>query len=330
MGRMDYSETFFQWRWLFLGLMVILVGLPIPLWALAVWIAHGRHTRPAGSVPLIHPVFRAGLASWLAAGAIVLAAGSEFSLLPRAAHITRVEVTPPALPPQLDGLRLAVLADHHVGPLMSPERARRRLASFPHTRPDLVIELGDITEMDPRYQPQAARIVGECKAPLGTFAVAGNFDVQCGTDTLRQELAKAGVRYLENRAARVSARGADLWIVGVGDPWTGQDDLDRALAAVPEGATAILLSHSPDIIERAVARQIPLMLSSHLHGGQVVVPFAGPAVGMSRYGTRFAWGHFHMGATHLVMSRGLGEEALPLRLFCPPEIVLVTLRAAAE
>jgi hypothetical protein len=190
-----------------------------------------------------------------------------------------------------------------------------------------VVELGDITDMDPRYQPEGARIVGECKAPLGTFAVAGNFDVRCGTDSLREALTANGVTYLENEAACVSVEGADLWIVGVGDPWTGQDDLDAALAPVPQNAATILLAHSPDIIEEATARDIPLLLSGHLHGGQVVIPFAGPVVGMSKYGTRFAWGHFQMASTQLVVSRGLGEEAVPLRLFCPPEIVLVTLRA---
>jgi len=74
------------------------------------------------------------------------------------------------------------------------------------------------------------------------------------------------------------------------------------------------------------ARRLPLVLCGHTHGGQVVVPFAGPVIGMSRFGSRCAAGHFTIGATQLVVSRGLGEEAVPLRLFCRPEIVLVTLR----
>ncbi len=48
---------------------------------------------------------------------------------------------------------------------------------------------------------------------------------------------------------------------------------------------------------------------------------------MSKFGTRFAAGHFLLGPTHLVVSRGLGEEAIPVRLFCPPEILLVTLQS---
>jgi hypothetical protein len=220
-----------------------------------------------------------------------------------------------------------VLSDHHVGPLMTPARARERLRSFSKARADLVVELGDVTEMDPTYQPEAARIVGEHKAPLGAYAVPGNFDMQSGPDTLRKEFAKAGVTFLENEAKRVKVGQSDLWLVGVGDPWTGNADLDRALASVPRGMPTVLLAHSPDILEDAAARGIPLVLSGHLHGGQVVWPFAGPVVGMSKFGTRFAWGQSQIGQTHLVVSRGLGEEAIPLRLFCPAEIVVVTLRA---
>jgi predicted MPP superfamily phosphohydrolase len=327
MGRMDYSESFFRWRWFLLALVVAGAGLPVPLWALALRIVHRREVRRGERVPLIHPVFQASLASWVTAAAIILAAGGSFSFLPRPARITPVDVSVPGLPPQLDGLRIAVLSDHHIGPLMTPQRARKRLESLADAEPDLVVSLGDITEDDPRYQPEAARIIADYKAPLGTYAVAGNFDVRCGTDTLREELARVGVVYLENEAACVALNGADLWLAGIGDPWTGEDDLDRALAAVPQSATVVLLSHSPDIVEGAAQRGVTLMLSGHLHGGQIVVPFAGPALGMSRFGTRFAWGSWRVGQTQLVVSRGLGEEALPVRLFCPPEIVLLTLRA---
>jgi predicted MPP superfamily phosphohydrolase len=181
--------------------------------------------------------------------------------------------------------------------------------------------------MDPSHQPEAADVLGECRAPLGVYAVAGNFDVRCGTDSLRKELARVGVTYLENESAPLVVRGETMWIAGLGDPWTGQDNLGAALADVPDGAPVVLLSHSPDIIESAAERRIPVVLSGHLHGGQVVIPFAGPVVGMSKFGTRFASGHFRVGSTHLVVSRGLGEEAIPARLFCAPEIVLVTLRA---
>jgi predicted MPP superfamily phosphohydrolase len=326
MGAMDYSETFFRWRWWFLALVLVLAGLPIPLWTLSIRLtAHVQHDR-GSDIPAFSPAFRTALLLWVSSGLIVLGMGGSFTYLPRPARLVTYEVSLPDLPAEFDGLRIAVLADHHVGPLMTPARARRRLQSLRRARADLIVDLGDITEQDPSYQPEAARIVGEQTAPLGTFAVAGNFDVQSGTDSLRQELS-GKVTFLENEAIRLERNGAELWLVGLGDVWTGQGDLDKALANVPKGAPVILLSHSPDILDQAIERRIPLVLSGHLHGGQVVIPFAGPVVGMSKFGTRFAWGHHQIGPTHLIVSRGLGEEAVPLRLFCPPEILVVILRS---
>jgi predicted MPP superfamily phosphohydrolase len=328
LGAMDYSASFPVWRWGFLVLIVLAAGVPIPAWVLSLRLAVGRDDAPPSDTPAIHPTFRAALAMWAATAAIVLLAGGSFTFLPRPAQITEADILLEDLPEALDGLRIAALADHHIGPLVTPERARERLRSLPRADPDMIAVLGDITDMDPRYQPEAADVLGSFKAPLGTFAVAGNFDVRCGTDSLEDELTRVGIAYLENRAERVTADGAALWVAGVGDPWTGQDDLGAALADVPEGEFVVLLAHSPDIVEAAAERRIPLMLAGHLHGGQVVIPFAGPVVGMSKFGRRFAAGHFLVGSTHLVVSRGLGEEAVPGRLFCAPEIVVVTLRRA--
>jgi predicted MPP superfamily phosphohydrolase len=324
MGGMDYSESFFQWRWYFLALVLVSAGLPIPLWLGAVRLAIGKSF---GHSSAIHPLFRAVLIMWLATIILTLLMGGELTYLPRPARLHRIVVAIAGIPSDLDGLRIGVLTDHHVGPLMTPPRAERRLAALSKADLDILVDLGDITELDPRYQPAAADVIGKWKARLGSYAVPGNFDVHCGTDTLRKELARVGVRFLENEAARITVGRSDLWLVGVGDPWTGAADLDKAMAGVPRGAPAILLAHSPDIIAEAIGRRLPLVLSGHLHGGQVVLPFAGPVIGMSKYGTRFAWGHFVLNGTQLIVSRGLGEEAIPLRLFCPPEIVIVTLRA---
>ena len=331
MGRMEYLETVVAWRVWFLVLCFLLAPAAIALWWLAGRLARRRRRRRWGRPRLIGRSLVTATVSWVAAVAITLAIGGEFSFRPRPARITRVEVRLAALPRELDGLRLALIADHQIGgELMTPARAGRRLESLGKVDFDLLMELGDITTLRPAYQEAGVEVVTRRLGPLGSYAVAGNFDQACGTDSLGELLEERGVTFLYNEAARVSVRGTDLWLAGVGDPCTKHADLDRALAGAPEGAVMVLLAHSPDIIEEAVARGIPLVLSGHMHGGQVVAPFAGPVMGMSRYGTRFSGGHYQIGDTQLVVSRGLGEETIPLRLFCPAEIVLVTLRAGEK
>jgi predicted MPP superfamily phosphohydrolase len=326
MGRMDYSEQFLQWRLWFLAMGALLLALPLPLWATALRLA-GVWRRSA-ALAVIHPVFASVLAMWALAGGVILLMGGEISYLPRAARVSPVEVRVAGLPRALDGFRLAVVSDLHVGPLMTPARVRARLRPLRRMKADALVVLGDITDENPAYQPAAVGLVSEYAIPGRTFVVPGNFDVGAGTDSLREECTRRGLIYLENESAALRRNGASLTLAGLGDCWTGNDDLDRCLARALQGGPVILLSHSPDIIGKAAERGVALVLSGHLHGGQVVVPFAGPAIGMSRYGTRFAAGRWRVGQTTLIVTRGVGEEAVPLRLWCPPEVLLVTLRVA--
>jgi predicted MPP superfamily phosphohydrolase len=115
------------------------------------------------------------------------------------------------------------------------------------------------------------------------------------------------------------------------DDWTaGAPDLEAALST--RRGPQLLLSHNPDAFFEAASRGADLVLSGHTHGGQIRLPGLGAAITMSRY--RLCDGHYTFapgGASEpsqLVVSRGLGVVGLPLRLACPPEAVLLTLRAS--
>ena len=87
-----------------------------------------------------------------------------------------------------------------------------------------------------------------------------------------------------------------------------------------------MLSHSPDQIRWARNHNIQLMLAGHTHGGQGRLPLLGPILSPSLYGSRFASGQFYHDPTTMHVTRGLGGTRL-LRLNCPPELSLLTLRS---
>jgi predicted MPP superfamily phosphohydrolase len=174
--------------------------------------------------------------------------------------------------------------------------------------------------------------------PEAAFAVLGNHDYDRHGREHRGEhghdvsavLAEAGIQVLSNSAH--SALGAGLFIAGVDDPSRRRDDLDRAMAGVPEGACCLLLAHSPDVVLRLGQHRPGLVLAGHTHGGQIRLPLAGPLITMSRLPRRQVMGlHEHQGVPTFV-SRGIGYSGVNLRLWCPPEVALLTLRSplAAE
>ena len=99
------------------------------------------------------------------------------------------------------------------------------------------------------------------------------------------------------------------------------------IAPLVKGAsgTTILLAHDPRRMFEAAALNIPLVLSGHTHGGQVVLPLVG-AVAAQKFPV--ACGLAHRDRTTMFVSRGVGTVYVPVRLNCPPEVALLTLQPA--
>jgi len=227
------------------------------------------------------------------------------------------------LPSSFDGVRLLLISDLHAGPFVSPAellRATDRLAAL---RTDLILVVGDlitsrVTEIE-THRAALARL----EAPLGVFAVLGNHDHYSGQpEQVIERVRGLGIEVLHNRSVALERDGARLSLAGVDDALVGSPDLDAALRNCRP--PVVLLSHNPDLVFEAARRQVALMLAGHTHGGQIRLPGLPVLVRQSRY--RLDHGRYRAGSTELVVSRGIGAVGLPLRLFCAPEAVLLTLR----
>ncbi|MDP9415357.1 MAG: metallophosphoesterase [Pseudomonadota bacterium] len=237
---------------------------------------------------------------------------------------------------RLDGLggqavRVVLISDVHVaGPDMPPRRLAGIVAGINRLRPDLVVIAGDLVSdrlaatrhysMDQAVAPLAG-----LRAKFGTFAVLGNHDHWRDAGEARAALARAGIRLLDNDAARAGP----LVVGGLDDAYTGRDDLARTVGRMRSlGGVPVLLSHSPDPFARAPA-DVQLMLAGHTHCGQIRLPLIGALSYMSEYGSRFGCGRINEGGRTLIVAAGLGTSMLPLRIGAAPDYWLVTLRGEA-
>ena len=232
------------------------------------------------------------------------------------------------LPAGFEGMTVLLITDIHTGPFLAPAPLSRAFERLLALQPDLIVLGGDLTtgrvnEFEP-FAPVFARLAEQ--SPV--YAVLGNHDHYSGDPAgLRASVEATGIRVLDNACVTLRRNGAALRLAGIDDLHWGKPDLEAALAG-PAAAVTILLSHNPDIFFEARRRGVALVLAGHTHGGQIRVPALPVLVRMSRY--RLDEGHYVAGDAQLVVSRGLGATGLPVRLFCPPEAVLLRLGAAGR
>jgi predicted MPP superfamily phosphohydrolase len=168
------------------------------------------------------------------------------------------------------------------------------------------------------------------KGTLATVAVRGNWEWSAGiaSETLAAAYANAGVTYLQNDVAPIRVGSARLAIAGLDDTVLGNPDA-RGVSARVEGDAVIWALHGPgyaDLLPRGTPAQ--LLLAGHTHGGQIRLPFL-PGFAPTGSG-RFLAGWYETPAAPLYVSRGIGTTTIRARLFCPPELPIVTLvRASA-
>jgi predicted MPP superfamily phosphohydrolase len=242
-------------------------------------------------------------------------------------HAERRSFLVPGLDPAHDGLRVAQLTDLHVGRRTPASVIRAAIEEANRFSPDLVVLTGDYVGREKRDVPIMRELLGGLAAP--TFAVLGNHDHWVDPRGAGDALRSHGYEVLENAWTRIALRGAPFTVVGVDDLVTRNADVARATARLAGGATPLVLAHAPKTAERLRTLDRPLLcLSGHTHGGQVNVPILTPLVmhGLAR--EPYLRGRYRLGDVQLYVSRGVGNSGIRVRVNAPPEVTLVTLRAA--
>jgi predicted MPP superfamily phosphohydrolase len=219
-------------------------------------------------------------------------------------------------------LRIVHLSDLHVRNRRDHSLLACALPMVRDLEPDLIVVTGDLIENTRSNAADCIAWLEQFHAPLGVFACPGTHEHLPEGDPPPEFYAGA-VRILSDEAEPLTLGGATFWLAGFDDGTYTPANFAQTLRDVPDGATTILLSHSPDHIYDAAARGVDLVLSGHTHGGQVCLPLVGPLMTNTRYGRRFAAGLFQVNGTQMYVNRGLGTVIMRLRFGCPPEVTLL-------
>jgi predicted MPP superfamily phosphohydrolase len=255
-------------------------------------------------------------------GAAAGGTASAYVYARRDVEMTRVVVPVSGLPSALAGLRIGLMTDVHRSQWVSSDDVRRAVQLLRAEEPDLIVLGGDyVTWGDRRYVTPSAEALAELSAPHGVYGILGNHD---DAIDMPAALSARGITMLKNARTCLTIRNESLELLGISF-WTRRA---QDIASLARGANGpiVLLAHDPRRLAEAEALRIPLVLSGHTHGGQVVLPVVG-AIAARKFPV--VSGVARRGHTTMFVSRGIGTVYVPVRINCSPEVAVLTLEASA-
>jgi predicted MPP superfamily phosphohydrolase len=239
----------------------------------------------------------------------------------------------PSLNPSLEGLRIIQISDLHLRQRWHRiyDQLMDRLGREP---PDLLLVTGDFVDNKRDHRPALPvlyRMLDAFRARLGCYAILGNHD-RYG---MARRLRGTHVKVLEEPHCPVLVHHCGATIELIGLPGVHRRDLTQEVlhslpkrdASPPPADLRIVLSHFPDHLRRTQEILRPdLFLAGHTHGGQCCLPGRIPILRHDSLPRRLCSGVHRVGDTWLVVCRGIGTTTIPLRVFCPPEVVELRLK----
>ena len=255
--------------------------------------------------------------------------------------VTSFEVESEHLPDEFNGFRIVQVSDLH-----NDEFGRdneKLLALIKEIKPDIIAITGDLLDSRRTSIEKALNFVMQASQIASCYYVTGNHESRMDEEfeQLEAGMIEAGVCVLRNEKVVLENDGAQITIAGIDDPRFATDTdkvekmkpvigdiLKGILQDVQEKEFVLLLSHRPELFDMYCEQEIDVVLTGHVHGGQVRVPYIGGIIGPGQgILPDYDAGLYEADGTKMILSRGLGQSVMPFRVNNPPELVVLDLKS---
>ena len=244
--------------------------------------------------------------------------------------VTRFTVS--GAPEAFSGFKIVQISDLHNAEFGTD--SQKLIDILKSEAPDAIVITGDLIDARRTNTEIAESFARRCMEIADCYYVPGNHEARLGGtyDAFESALIADGVNVLRNGSVRIRKEMDAIRIIGVDDPAFAKasdaiTNLDAALEALSSDDFTILLAHRPELIDEYSKWGIDLVLSGHAHGGQIRLPGIGGLYAPGQgFFPRYTSGNYTVGDTEMIVSRGIGNSAFPLRVNDRPEVVIVTLK----
>ena len=262
----------------------------------------------------------------LATGALVSVAMKQIKQGPR---VRRMEIVLPQLPSHMDGMTIAHITDTHVGKFTEPGMLTALADQVNSLRADFAVVTGDLIDMSLSDLPATLDMLNRLDPRQGIVICEGNHDLFENRRRFENRTRAAGLPLLVDESCLINFRGSPVQFLGLKWQEGGDSRIEENFASlrpqINPDAFPILLAHHPHAFDSAAEAGIPLTLSGHTHGGQLMLT---DRIGGGPSFFRYWSGLYQKAASSLVVSNGVGVW-FPLRINAPAEIIHLTLRSQA-
>lgn len=225
----------------------------------------------------------------------------------------------------LEGYRIVQISDLHN--VKFGKNNQKLVDRIRECEPDMIVLTGDLVDSNHTNVDRAVQFVDEIVKICPVYYVTGNHEYwleKSEYDELMDGLVSAGVVILDDQVVEISRGDAKFRLVGLDEKSLADGTLEALLS--DEKELTVVLAHEPQYLARYAGTGVDLVLSGHAHGGQFRLPFVGGIVAPDQgFLPEYTAGEYYMNGTEMIVSRGLGNSVIPVRLFNYPEIVCVEL-----
>lgn len=252
---------------------------------------------------------------------------------------TYYDVTSNRLPSQFEGYKIVQISDFHNTEFGSNNS--KLVERIKRENPNIIVITGDLVDSSHTNIPIAVDFVKQIVEISPIYYVSGNHEIRLGEGyaDLENRLLEVGVNVLHNEVINIEKEGAIIQLIGVDDvdlydmDYTPHDIIMKNKLSEIECSSdyKILLSHRPELFQAYVSSEIDMVFAGHAHGGQVRLPFIGGLVAPNQgFFPQYDGGCYVENNTTMVVSRGLGNSIIPIRVNNRPELVVVNLHSLAD
>ena len=238
---------------------------------------------------------------------------------------TEISVESERLPTAFDDMRIVQISDLHDATF--GEKQTKLVEKVKKAEPDLIFITGDIIDSNRYDLDNSLNLVEQIVSLAPVYYVTGNHEIATNdVKQIKESLSNLGVNVLSNDERFIEKDGEQLRVIGIEDPLNGIPVEDALSYFEGSDVFTLVLSHRPETFQDYVDSGVDVVFTGHAHGGQFRIPGLGGLVapGQGLF-PKYTAGKYTENDTTMIVSRGLGNSIVPVRVFNTPELIILTL-----